>query len=57
MIGMLIHPTPPTNVYNVCITQQSNMVGVRFMLEEYWVEEFIRGIKPDFHYFGASKMM
>ena len=38
------------------ITQQSNGVGVRFLCGDDEWEAFIGGTKPDFYYFGASKM-
>ena len=36
--------------------QQSNGVGVRFLCGDDEWEAFIWGTKPDFYYFGASKM-
>ena len=36
--------------------QQSNGVGVRFLCGDDEWEAFIGGTKPDFYYFGASKM-
>ena len=45
-----------TNQRHPSTTQQSNGVGVRFICGDNGWEAFIWGTKPDFQYFGASKM-